>query len=79
MRRGITDQLLLQGKDNNRGNDVLYLGQDFWRGLDCRDNCPDGLGGIHSGDLLVFSTIELERVGDFDIGDFSAFRSNLCS
>jgi len=69
----ITDELFLQGEDNNRGDNVLNLGQDFRGGLDRRDDRPDGLRDIHSGDLLVLSAVELEGVGNLNICCFSAF------
>ena len=63
----VTNELFLQGEDNNRGDDVLHLGQDFGRGLDRRNDRPNGLCDIHSSDLFVLSTVELEGVVDFGL------------
>ena len=76
--REITDELFLQREDYNRGNHILYLRQDFGRGLDCRDDRSDRLCDIHSSDLLILSTIEFEGVGDLSIGGFPALGSHLC-
>jgi len=75
----ITDELFLQGEDNNRGDHILYLGQNFGRGLDCGDDRPNRLCDVHSSDLLVFTTIKLERVAEFGLGGFPALRSDLRS
>ena len=73
----ITDELFFQGEDDNRGNHVLYLGQDFGGGLDCRDDRPDRLCDIHSSDLFILSAIELEGIADISIGGFPALRGDL--
>ena len=73
----ITDELFLQGEDDNRGDHVLHLSQDLWRGFDCGDDRSDSLGSVHSGDLLVLSSIELVRINEIRIRGFPALRSNL--
>ena len=73
----ITDELFLQREHDNRGNHILYLSQNFWRGLDCRDDRPDRLRDIHCGDFLVLSAIEFEGIADIDIRGFPALRSDL--
>ena len=74
----ITNQLFLQSEDNNRSDHVLYLSQNFWGGVNCRNNCPNRLCDIHSGDLLVLPTVKLESVNDVSLRGLAALRDDLC-